>query len=62
MLRVADQEDAFDGSETGAGYVGHGVDGRGGALGVALEDEAFVGVGGEGGADVGDDLWGKGFR
>lgn len=56
VLRVADEEDALDGVHGGAGEAGHGVDGGGGALGVALEDEAHVGVGGEGRSDLVDDL------
>lgn len=56
VLGVPDQEDAFDGGEGGAGELGEGVDGGGGALGVPLEDEAFGGGGGEGGADFVDDL------
>lgn len=47
VLWVTDQEDALDGVEVGAGDLGHGVYGRGRALAVAFEDEAFVGVGGE---------------
>jgi hypothetical protein len=56
VLRVADEEDALDGVHGGAGEAGHGVYGGGGALGVALEDEAHVGVGGEGSGDLVDDL------
>ena len=44
VLRVADEEDAFDGGEGGASQLGEGVDGCGCALGVAFEDEALVGV------------------
>ena len=53
---VADKEDTLDGVHVGAGELGHGVDGGGGALGVALEDEAHVGVGAEGGLDLVDNL------
>jgi len=56
VLRVADEEDTLDGVHGGAGEAGHGVDGGGGALGVALENKAHVGVGGEGGGDLVDDL------
>lgn len=56
VLRVADEEDALDGGHGGAGDAGHGVYGGGGALGVALEDEAHVGVGGEGSGDLVDNL------
>lgn len=56
MLWVTDEEDALDGVEVCAREFGEGVDGCGGALGVALEDEAFVGGGGEGGCDFVDDL------
>jgi hypothetical protein len=56
VLRVADKEDALDGGHGGAGDAGHGVYGGGGALGVALEDEAHVGVGGEGSGDLVDNL------
>jgi hypothetical protein len=56
VLGVPDEEDALDGVHGGAGEAGHGVYGGGGALGVALEDEAHVGVGGEGSGDLVDDL------
>jgi hypothetical protein len=56
VLRVADEEDTLDGGHGGAGDAGHGVYGGGGALGVALEDEAHVGVGGEGSGDLVDNL------
>ena len=56
VLWVADEEDSLDGVHVGAGELGHGVDGGGGALGVALEDEAHVGVGAEGGLDLVDNL------
>ena len=58
MVRVSDQEDALDGSEACAGEAGQGSYGCGGALRVTLEDEAFLGGGGEGGGDVVDDLGG----
>ena len=57
VLRVADEEDALDGVHGGAGEAGHGVHGGGSALGVALEDEAHVGIGGEGRGNLVDDLW-----
>lgn len=56
MVWVADQEDTFDGVEGGVSEFREGGDGCGGALGVALEDEAFGWVGGEGLLDVGYDL------
>lgn len=56
VLWVADEEDSLDGVHVGAGELGHGVDGGGGALGVALEDEAHVGVGAEGGLDLVDNV------
>lgn len=56
VLWVADQEDTLDGIHRRAGEFGHGVDGGGGALGVALEDEAHVGVCGEGRGDLVDNL------
>jgi len=58
MVRVSDQEDALDSGEACAGEAGQGSYGGGGALGVAFEDEAFLGGGGEGGGDVVDDLGG----
>jgi len=56
VLGVADEEDTLDGVHGGAGEAGHGVYGGGGALRVALEDKAHVGVGGEGRSDLVDDL------
>lgn len=56
VLWVADEEDSLDGVHVGAGELGHGVHGCGGALGVALEDEAHVGVGAEGRLDLVDNL------
>lgn len=56
VLWVADQEDTLYGIHRGAGEFGHGVDGGGGALGVALEDEAHIGVCGEGRGDLVDNL------
>jgi hypothetical protein len=56
VLWVADEEDTLDCVHGGAGETGHGVYGGGGALGVALEDEAHVGVGAEGRGDLVDDL------
>jgi hypothetical protein len=44
VFRVADKEDSLHSVHGGAGEFRHGVDGGGGALGVALEDEAHVGV------------------
>lgn len=55
---VADEEGALDGVEAGARQAAHGVDGGGGALGVALEDEALVRVGPQGGRDLVDDVGG----
>lgn len=62
VCRVADQEDALDGGELGACELRHGVDGRLGALRVALEDEALVGAGGEGAGDLVDYVRGAGCR
>lgn len=56
MARVSDEEDALDGVKLGAGELGQGVVGDGGALGVALEDEALGWVLGERGADVVEEL------
>jgi hypothetical protein len=56
VLWVADEEDALDCVHGGAGEAGHGVYGGGGALRVALEDEAHVGVGAKGGGDLVDNL------
>lgn len=56
VLRVADEEDTFNGAGLGAGEAGKGVDGSGGPLRVALKDKAFGGIGGEGLLDVVDDL------
>jgi hypothetical protein len=56
VLWVADEEDTLDCVHRGAGEAGHGVYGGGGALGVALEDEAHVGVGAEGRGDLVDNL------
>jgi hypothetical protein len=56
VLWVADEEDALDGGHGGAGELGHGVYGCGGALRVALENEAHVGVGGERVGDLSDNL------
>lgn len=61
VVGVADEEDGLDGVEGGAGQLGEGVGGGGCSLGVAFEDEAFVGVGAEGGGDLVDDLWGRGL-
>lgn len=55
---VADEEDALDGSVCRAGQLRQGVDGGGGTLGVALEDEAFVGTGLQSGLDVVDNVCG----
>lgn len=62
VVGVADEEDGLDGVEGGAGQLGEGVGGGGCALRVAFEDEAFVGVGAEGGGDLVDDLWGVGLN
>lgn len=56
MVRVPDQEDAFDGVEGVAGEARQGVNGGGRALRVAFQDEAFVGVAAEGGGDFVDDV------
>ena len=56
MVRVADEEDALDGVEGGAGQLGQGIDGGGRALRIAFQDEAFVGVRAEGALDFVDDL------
>jgi hypothetical protein len=56
VLWVADEEDTLDCVHGGAGEAGHGVYGGGGALGVALEDEAHVGVGAERRGDLVDNL------
>lgn len=56
MLGITDQEDTFHSVEGCTAKVGKRVDGCCGALGVALEDEAFVWVGGKGGFDVIYDL------
>ena len=58
VQRVTDEEDTLDGVEVGASQHGEGVDGGGRALGVAFEEEAFVGVGLEGALDFADDLRG----
>lgn len=60
VVRVADEEDALDGVEGGAGQLGEGVDGGGRALRVAFQDEAFVRVRAEGALDFVDDLSGGG--
>lgn len=52
VARVSDEEDALDSIKLGASQLGQSVVGDGGALGVALEDEALGGVLGEGRADV----------
>lgn len=56
VVRVADEEDALDGVEGGAGQLGQGVDGGGRALRVAFQDEAFVRVRAERALDFVDDL------
>lgn len=48
MVRITDEEDALDGIEVRASQHRDSVDGSGRALGVALEEEAFVWVGLEG--------------
>ena len=56
MVRIADEEDTLDGVEVGAGEARERVDGRSGALRVALQNEAFVGAGAEGAGDFVDDV------
>lgn len=56
VLGIPDEEDTFYSVEGSSGDLRHGVDGCGGTLGVSLEDEAFVGIGGERRVDLVDDL------
>jgi hypothetical protein len=56
VVRVSDQEDASHGRESIACDARERSDGSGSALRVALEDEALIGIGGEDGVDVVDDL------
>lgn len=62
MRWVTDKKHALDSVEVRAGEFGHGVDGGLGALGVAFEDDAFIGVGLEGAGDLVDDVCCSGGR
>jgi hypothetical protein len=56
VFRVADKEDALDGSEACTGQLGEGVGSGRGSLGVALKEEALVRVGLESRLDLTDDV------
>ena len=60
MLWVANEEDALDGVERGAGQLGEGVGGGGGSLGVPLQDEALVRVARQSRLDLPNDVGGTG--
>lgn len=56
VLGVTDEEHALNCVEGGAGEARHGVHGCGGALGVAFQNYAHIGVGADEGGDFVDDL------
>jgi hypothetical protein len=58
VLWVANEEDALDGVERGAGQLGKGVGGGGGSLGVPLQDETLVRVARQGRLDLPNDVGG----
>ncbi len=58
MLRIANEEDTFDGIEVGGCDAWKGIDGRSSTLRIALQNEAFIGVGEESAGDFVNDVLG----
>jgi len=59
VQRVADEEDALDGSVGGASQFGQSIDSGSSTLRVSFQDEALVGAGAEGSGDLVDDVCGS---
>lgn len=56
VFRVANEEDTLDRVEARSSQLGQGVCGSSGTLRVALEEEALIGVGLQGGLDLADNV------